>query len=516
MTTRKTISLILLTAALLGLAVGAAAAVKDRSEIPDQYKWNLTDLYASRDAWKAKKAEVAGRLPELAAFNGKLGDSAASLLKGLSTEMDIRKEVVRLYVYAMQMRDEDTRVAENVALFQEAEQLMNAYKAATAFIQPEILAIDPAKVEAFFTAEPGLKPYRPYIDNILRLKAHTRSPEVEKVLAQAGNMQATPDNVYGTFTGADFPYPEITLSTGEKVTLDPSGFAKVRSSTVKEDRYAAFKAFFSAYAAYEGTIGSLMYGQVTAAHVHQGRAGVQDLRGGGPRRERRPRGRLREPHPEHPREPAHPAPLPQAAPEDDGGRQAPLRGPLHAHREERGDELHARAGHGHDPEGLRPSGPRLRGHPEEGLREPVGGLVPHPRQAERRLQRGGGLRRAPLPAPQLQRPLHGRLDPGPRVGPLHALLPVQPQPALRHQRARHLRGGGGLHPQRVPPLPRHAGECQGRRHPALPPQLPPGQLPADPLPPDPLRRVRAQGPPDGRARRIHHGRPPSPRCTWIC
>ena len=262
MTTRRIISAVLLTTALLGLAVSTCAAYKERSQVPDQYKWNLTDLYASRDAWRAKKAEVAGRLPEMAAFNGKLGKSASSLLKGLSTEMDIRKEVVRLYVYAMQMRDEDTRVAENVALFQEAEQLMNAYKAATAFIQPEILAIDPAMVEGFLASESGLEPYKPYIDNILRLKAHTRSPEVEKVLAQAGNMQATPDNVYGTFTGADFPYPEITLSTGERVTLDPSGFAKVRSSMVKEDRYGAFKAFFSAFAAYEGTIGSLMYGQV--------------------------------------------------------------------------------------------------------------------------------------------------------------------------------------------------------------------------------------------------------------
>ena len=77
MTTRKTISLILLTAALLGLAVGASAAYKERSQVPDQYKWNLADLFPSSDAWRAKKAEVAARLPELTAFNGKLGDSAS-------------------------------------------------------------------------------------------------------------------------------------------------------------------------------------------------------------------------------------------------------------------------------------------------------------------------------------------------------------------------------------------------------------------------------------------------------
>jgi oligoendopeptidase F len=262
MTRKRAFSAILLTAALLGLAVGASAAYKERSQVPDQYKWNLADLFASTDAWRAKKAEVAGRLPELTAFNGKLGDSAATFTKALSTDMALRKEVVRLYVYAMQLRDEDTKVAANAALFQEAEQLQNAFNEASAFVQPEILAIDPAKIEGFFKAEPALAPYRPFVDNILRLKAHTRSPEVEKVLAQAGTMQATPDNVYGTFTGAEFPYPEITLSTGEKVRLDPSGFAKVRGSQVAEDRYLAFDKFFKTLSGYQGTVGTLLYGQV--------------------------------------------------------------------------------------------------------------------------------------------------------------------------------------------------------------------------------------------------------------
>ena len=252
---------------------GALTAKTERADIPDAYKWNLTDLFASRDAWKTRRAEVAASLTEMAAFNGKLGDSASVFYGALSTQMSIRKEVVRLFVYAMQKRDEDTRIPENAALFQEAEQLMTAYNAATSFLQPEILTLDPAKIEASFKEEPGLELYRPYLANILRLKAHTRSPEVEKLLAQTGNMRATPDNVYGTFTAADFPYPEMALASGEKVTLTPSGFAKVRASLVKEDRYAAFSKFFAAFASYQGTVGSMMYGQIVQ-HMF-----VKDARG---------------------------------------------------------------------------------------------------------------------------------------------------------------------------------------------------------------------------------------------
>ena len=75
-------------------------------------------------------------------------------------------------------------------------------------------------------------------------------------------MAGIPDNAYGQFTGADFPYPEIVLSSGEKVRLDPSGFARVRASAVRADRDAAFKAFFQAHDAFKGTLGTLLYGQV--------------------------------------------------------------------------------------------------------------------------------------------------------------------------------------------------------------------------------------------------------------
>jgi oligoendopeptidase F len=243
--------------------LGGAVVAKDRSEVPEKYTWDLKDLYPSVAAWKEAKGKVLVRMGEIGAFKGKLGDSAGSLYGGLLTLMEVKKETVRLFVYAMQLCDQDTRVAENSALRQEADQLMTTLAAASSFVEPEILALDRSKVEGFLKAEPKLVPYRPYLDDILRRKSHTRSPEVEKVLAQASSMALAPDNIYSTFTGADLPYPEVTLSTGEKVRLDVSGYARHRGSAVREDRIKVFQSFWKAMSAFEGTFGQGLYGHIS-------------------------------------------------------------------------------------------------------------------------------------------------------------------------------------------------------------------------------------------------------------
>lgn len=258
----KRLTVMMMSAVLL---CGSVVA-RERSEVPEKYTWNLKDLYPSVAAWKDSKSKALVRMGEIGAFKGKLGNSAGSLYGGLSTLMEVKKETVRLFVFAMQLSDQDARVAENSALRQEADQLMTALAAASSFVEPEILALDAATVEAFLKEEPRLVPFKPYLEDILRRKPHTRNPEVEKVLAQASSMALAPDNIYSTFTGADLPYPEVTLSTGEKVRLDVSGYAKHRGSAVREDRIKVFQSFWKAMSAFEGTFGQGVYGHLST-HV---------------------------------------------------------------------------------------------------------------------------------------------------------------------------------------------------------------------------------------------------------
>src|SRR5471030_854410 len=107
--TRRTINLLLLTLALLPSTTLLAQTERDRTKIPEKYKWNLTDLYPSDDAWRQAKEQAAARLPELAKFKGTLAGSPQQLAGVLDLENSIDKDFNRLFTYAGLASDQDTR-----------------------------------------------------------------------------------------------------------------------------------------------------------------------------------------------------------------------------------------------------------------------------------------------------------------------------------------------------------------------------------------------------------------------
>ena len=238
------------------------AQQRDRTKIPDEYKWDLTALYPSDDAWRAAKDKVAGEVPRMRAFQGTLGTSAERLADALELQSHLDKEMNRLFVYAGLNSDQDTRVSKYQAMGQEMIQLGSSVGAEEAFIQPEILKIDPATLHKFVAQEPRLKVYKHYLEDIERQRAHTLSNEEEKLLAASGVMASGPQSVYGIFADADFPYPSVKLSDGKTVKLDKAAFALQRASTSREDRQKVMEEFFTALGKYRGTFGSMMNSNV--------------------------------------------------------------------------------------------------------------------------------------------------------------------------------------------------------------------------------------------------------------
>jgi len=240
----------------------SVAQERDRSKISDEFKWDLTAIYPSDQAWRADKDKLVSELPELRKFQGALGSSASRLADALETQSRLDKELARLYVYASMSSDQDTRVSAYQGMEQEMIQLNSSLGTEEAFIQPEILKIDKATIERFVAEEPRLHVYRHYLEDIERQRAHTLSNAEEKLLAGSSVMASGPSSVYGIFTDADFPYPSVTLSDGKTVKLDKAAFSLYRASPNREDRQKVMEAFFSALAKYRGTFGSMMNSNV--------------------------------------------------------------------------------------------------------------------------------------------------------------------------------------------------------------------------------------------------------------
>jgi oligoendopeptidase F len=247
-----------LVAAVGVIMTVAAVAVAGGDKVKVEDTWKLEDLYASRQDFTAARDALAKRLPELAKAKGTLGSSPKALKAALDTYFDLGLDLNKLFAYAGMKSDEDTRLAEPMADRQEVGQLATEYSAAASWLAPEILALPAGTVAKFLAAEPGLAPYRFYLEDLERQRAHTLSPEGEKLLAQAGLMAPAAGSVYGVLANADMPFPEVTLSDGTKVRLDQAAYSKYRGSPNREDRIKVFAEFWKTYKAYERTFGATL------------------------------------------------------------------------------------------------------------------------------------------------------------------------------------------------------------------------------------------------------------------
>ncbi len=62
------------------------------------------------------------------------------------------RQVDRLYAYAFQLYDQDTRVGRALQMQQEMSQVYSQFQSAISFMRPEILAIGRDKIDAFLAA----------------------------------------------------------------------------------------------------------------------------------------------------------------------------------------------------------------------------------------------------------------------------------------------------------------------------------------------------------------------------
>ena len=251
--------------AVAGMTVWVTAQDRDRAKVADTYKWNLTDVYASQAAWRQQKEKIAAEIPRIREFQGKLGSSPATLADALEMMSRLDKELSRLYVYASMLSDEDTRVSTTQGMQQEMQQIYANFGAQASYIEPEVLKIASPAIEQAIAGERRLAPYTFYLRDIIRRAAHTLSDAEEKILADAGPLAGSPNNIYTILANADFPYPTITISDGKKIKVDQAGYSELRTSPNRADREAAMSAFFTALGGFSRTLGVTMNSNVQKA-----------------------------------------------------------------------------------------------------------------------------------------------------------------------------------------------------------------------------------------------------------
>ncbi|MCX7958184.1 MAG: oligoendopeptidase F [Deltaproteobacteria bacterium] len=236
--------------------------IQERGQIDAKYKWDLTHLYKSVDEWKKDKDFILNNLKEFEKYKGKLR-KPEDIKKVLDLYFRLMHRLYRISGYAMMSYDQDTRVSDTLALKSVSEKVSADFGEATAFIEPELVSLPEATIKKLIN-DKNFKDYDMFLKNLLRKKPHILSRQEEELLARTATFASAGYNIYSAFTGGELNFPEIELSTKERVQLNQANYTRYRESAVRSDREKVFTEFFSTYMKYKNTLAQSLASQVDA------------------------------------------------------------------------------------------------------------------------------------------------------------------------------------------------------------------------------------------------------------
>ena len=234
----------------------------DRRTCDPALTWALTDLFPTDDAWRAELSRVRGLLPALAAYQGRLGESAATLLAFLRLGDELSRALDALGNYARRKNDEDTRVPAYQEMSAQYMNLAVEVNRTSAFETPEILAIPDETLDAFYAAEPGLEHYRLALTRIRRERPHILSAECEALLAAAGQMSQAPDDIFSFLNDADLTFPDAADSAGKTHPVTHATFIPLLHDPDRVLRKSAFQSLYSVYGQFRNTFAAVLSAQM--------------------------------------------------------------------------------------------------------------------------------------------------------------------------------------------------------------------------------------------------------------
>lgn len=229
-----------------------------REELPTEKTWDLTLIYSSDEEWEEDYEKASKKVEELKAYEGTLADSSDAFLKALKELLVVSREASVVYTYAHLKSDQDTSNSEYQAMSNRAMTLITNARAASSWFEPELLSLDPEKIEAYFEENEELELYRHYIEEITENRKHVLSAEVEGLLAAAGEIFGGSTQTFSVLNNADIEFPKVKNEKGEEVQLSHGLYGQLLESKDREVRKGAFEALYEVYEGLENTFASTL------------------------------------------------------------------------------------------------------------------------------------------------------------------------------------------------------------------------------------------------------------------
>ncbi|WP_256296508.1 oligoendopeptidase F [Haloarchaeobius salinus] len=240
------------------------SSVPERSEVDTEYKWDLESIYATDEEWEEAFEDVEARLEDLEHYEGEVTDDGETLLAALELRDEVMREVSMVAAYARMRKDEDTTNQTYQGYSTRAQSLSADASSAASFIEPEIQSATREEIEAMVASTDGLAEYEHYLDDVLRMKPHTRSAEVEELLADLSEVTGGTGEVYTMLSNADMEFPTVEKPDGDAVEITQSNLTTLLKEPDREFRQEVYEGYFEEWGEVRNTVATAYESSVKA------------------------------------------------------------------------------------------------------------------------------------------------------------------------------------------------------------------------------------------------------------
>lgn len=232
-----------------------------REEIDEQYRWDLSSIFESDEAFLAALEEAKKLPPRFASFQGKISASAVELLAYLKLDDEAGLILTKLANYAERKSDEDTRESRYQDYSSQVMTLWVSLSSASSWFTSELLSLSEQEMEGFYSQEPELELYRRCLDVIFSRREHVLSPAEEKLLAAAGDMANQPDNIFSLLNDADLTFPDAHDAKGAAHPVTHGSYIPLMMSADRTLRESAYESLYSSYRQFRNTFAATLGAQ---------------------------------------------------------------------------------------------------------------------------------------------------------------------------------------------------------------------------------------------------------------
>ena len=220
-----------------------------RSEVKENYKWKLEDIYPTDSAWEREYTLLTEKTAEIETWKAGCTQSSAALAEAYRKIDEISLLCERLYVYARMRRDEDNANAVYQAMADRAQSINVKASAALSFFDPALLGVGEETLRSWIKTQPALADYAFGIRDLLRAQTHVLSEKEENILSRAGDFSGGAKDIFTMLNNADLDFGTVDgkpLTHGSYILFmqDP-------------DRLVRKKAFDRMYQTYQGMINTI-------------------------------------------------------------------------------------------------------------------------------------------------------------------------------------------------------------------------------------------------------------------